>query len=98
MPNLILTNDSYIDDGLTCNIVYNSNCDEHRYLFKIEDFEYYDVEETSDDIGELNYWIEDSIEYKISDNNLNELCYFLKTFFQFDNFYLQDIFLILVFQ
>ena len=42
MPNLILTNDSYIDDGLTCNIVYNSNCDEHRYLFKIEDFEYYD--------------------------------------------------------
>ena len=51
MPNLILTNDSYIDDGLTCNIVYNSNCDEHRYLFKIEDFEYYDVEETSDNVG-----------------------------------------------
>ena len=23
----------------SCNIVYNSNCDEHRYLFKIEDFE-----------------------------------------------------------
>lgn len=86
MPNLILTNDSYIDDGLTCNIVYNSNCDEHRYLFKIEDFEYYDVEETSDNIGELNYWIEDSIEYKIDNNNLNDLSYFLKTFFQFDNF------------
>mgnify|MGYP006874853746 CR=1 FL=1 len=43
---------------------------EYKYLFKIEDFEYYDTEEASDDIGELNYWIEDSIEYKIDDNLL----------------------------
>lgn len=84
-PKLILTNDIYIDDGLTCNIIYNKDCSGYKYIFKIEDFETYE-DEKSDDVGELNCWIEDSIEYKISDNDLNNLSYFLKTFFNFDNF------------
>lgn len=87
-PNLDITNSDYNNDELKINVAYNRNYDlTEKYMFYIEDYENELIDNIKEDkIENINYWIEDTIKYKIDENNKNILNYFLENIFGYESF------------